>query len=818
MMKTVDGGVHECDGSDDVARGVLGRLENMVLAPRGETGSFTQMPSITHLYPHQPAKSSVSHTNDPPQSSMSDPCFWISSLYSLNKLLLPGTLHFGSAIHADTFFIDCGADDVFMDAELADRLNIPLVKIPVPIKLRLADGDSSSMITHRTLPLQLHIGRHVETIGFYVTSLCHGIILGYSWLERHNPQVNWESRMVDFGSNYCLENCCVGSTRIQGLGKPPSTSDISPKISIPEPEPSDQTSDSAADSDIDLSLFKDPSMDLDLGVKKPVLQNSSNTSKSVSFAETIQTEVYPFLEVSPVSKTPIPSDINKEFSSVFSESQANILPSHRSFDCTINLSSSAEPSYGRIYQLTREEDKVMQEWIAENLAKGFIRNSSSPYGAPCFFVKQKDKLRLCMDYRGLNKQTVKDRNPIPLISEMLRTLSSGNIFTTLDLRGAYNLLRIKEGDEPKTAFITKYGQFEFLVMPFGLANAPAQFQRMMNSLFRHMINWPAPKKVRELQVFLGFTNFYRALVSGYSDITCHLTKLLKKDVPFSWGPEQEASFRKLKDAFAQPGFLAHPNDEQPFILETDASDFAISGVLHQHDQSNTLRPVAFYSRQMNNAERNYDIYDKELLAVVKSFKHWRHLLQGGLHPVTVLCDHKNLEYFMSTKKLTRRQARWSLELSEYTFTITHRPGKLNGRADSLSRREDYFLDGDQSNFQRIIDPENVLDLQVAMADLDLHVLVHSTVLDKVFVQEADWPLIIADFLAGEDNVWIEEYLKIGWNSARKLKNFRFRDNTFVRILNDGKSTATYMPSNDRVQVMKHYHESLAHLKYGSSSI
>ncbi|KAH9266406.1 hypothetical protein BASA83_010650 [Batrachochytrium salamandrivorans] len=338
-----------------------------------------------------------------------------------------------------------------------------------------------------------------------------------------------------------------------------------------------------------------------------------------------------------------------------------------------------------------------------------------------------------MDYRGLNKQTIKDRNPIPLISEMLRTLSTGKIFTTLDLRGAYNLLRIKEGDEPKTAFITKYGQFEFLVMPFGLANAPAQFQRMMNSLFRHMIryiispngtsmdpskisavqDWPAPKKVRELQVFLGFTNFYRALVSGYSDITCHLTKLLKKDVPFSWGPEQETSFRKLKDAFSRPGFLAHPNDEQPFILETDASDFAISGVLHQHDQSNTLRPVAFYSRQMNNAERNYDIYDKELLAVVESFKHWRHFLQGGLHPVTVLCDHKNLEY----------------------------------------------LYGDQSNFQRIIDPDNVLDLQVAMADLDLHVLVHSTVLDK--------------------------------------------------------STATYMPSNDRVQVMKHYHESLAHLKYGS---
>ncbi|KAH9245628.1 hypothetical protein BASA81_016879 [Batrachochytrium salamandrivorans] len=446
-----------------------------------------------------------------------------------------------------------------MDAELATRLNIPLVKIPVPIKLRLADGDSSSMITHRTLPLQLHIGRHVKTIGFYVTSLCHGIILGYSWLERHNPQVNWESRMVDFGSSYCLENCCVGSTRIQGLGKPPRTSDISPKPSIPKPEISDQTSDSAADSDIDASLFKDPSMDLDLGIKKPLLQKTSNTSKSVSFAETIQTE-------------------------------ADILPSHRSFDCTINLSSSTEPSYGKIYQLTREEDKVMQEWIQDNLAKGFIRNSSSPYGAPCFFVKQKDKLHLCMDYRGLNKQTIKDRNPIPLISEMLRTLSTGKIFTTLDLRGAYNLLRIKEGDEPKTAFITKYGQFEFLT------------------------------EIKYLGYIIRQTGLQwihqRFLLSRIGQLP---KKLLRRTFRFL-GTRARSLVQKLKDAFAQPGFLAHPNDEQPFILETDASDFAISGVLHQHDQTNTLRPVAFYSRQMNNAERNYDIYDKELFGGSRIFQ------------------------------------------------------------------------------------------------------------------------------------------------------------------------------------------------------
>ncbi|KAH9275223.1 hypothetical protein BASA83_002454 [Batrachochytrium salamandrivorans] len=373
----------------------------------------------------------------------------------------------------------------------------------------------------------------------------------------------------------------------------------------------------------------------------------------------------------------------------------------------------------------------MQEWIQDNLRKGFIRNSSSPHGAPCFFVKQKDKLRLCMDYRGLNKNTVKDRNPIPLISELLRTLSTGKIVTTLDLRGAYNLLRIKEGDESKTSFITKYGQFEFLVMPFGLANAPAQFQRMMNSLFRDVIGKHVLVYLDDIVIYsdnmsdhiVQVHNVLRVLQDNglYCKAEkCHFYKseikylgyiisadglrmdpskisavqswptpkkndgesykvVSRRTPPFVWGPEQEKSLQDLKTAFANSDFLTHPDDSRPFILETDASDYAISGVLSQYDDSNTLRPIAFYARQMNSAEQNYEIYDKELLAVVESFKHWRHFLQGGLHPVTVLCDHKNLEYFMTTKKLTRRQARWSLELSEYDFSLTHRPGKLNGR-------------------------------------------------------------------------------------------------------------------------------------------
>ncbi|KAH9247123.1 hypothetical protein BASA81_015316 [Batrachochytrium salamandrivorans] len=222
-MNMEDGdGLENCN-RDNSARGMGVRGTEVVLAPRGETGSFTQMPPTSLLCSHQPAKLNLSNSFnlDP---NFSDPSILVSALSSLKKLLLPGTLRLGPLSHVDTFFVDCGADDLFMDSKLASDLQIPLLELSTPITLRLADGDSSSCLTHRTVPLQLHIGKHVETATFYVTDLCHGFILGYSWLERHNPRINWVSRMVEFDSSYCLENCSDGSSRIQGLGKPPDTS------------------------------------------------------------------------------------------------------------------------------------------------------------------------------------------------------------------------------------------------------------------------------------------------------------------------------------------------------------------------------------------------------------------------------------------------------------------------------------------------------------------------------------------------------------------------------------------------------------------
>jgi hypothetical protein len=166
-----------------------------------------------------------------------------------------------------------------------------------------------------------------------------------------------------------------------------------------------------------------------------------------------------------------------EFVDVFSKDMAETLPPHRSTGHAIDLEPGYNLPYGRIYNLSEFELRTLKAYIEANLANGFIQLSSSPAAAPILFAKKKDGgLRLCVDYRALNLATVKNPYPLPLIPEMLDRVREARIFTKLDLRGAYNLIRIKEGDEYMAAFRTRYGQFEFRVMPFGLTNAPATFQ------------------------------------------------------------------------------------------------------------------------------------------------------------------------------------------------------------------------------------------------------------------------------------------------------------------------------------------------------
>ena len=469
-----------------------------------------------------------------------------------------------------------------------------------------------------------------------------------------------------------------------------------------------------------------------------------------------------------VGATPnLPEEL-REYEDVFSTEEAGRLPSHEGRDHAIE--TTAEPPFGPLYNLSNTELAALRTYLDDALAKGWIQHSTSPAGAPILFVPKKDGgLRLCVDYRGLNKVTVKNRHPLPLISETLDRLNGAVVFSKLDLKDAYHRIRIRKGDEWKTAFRTRYGHFEYLVMPFGLTNAPATFQAYINKALTGLMDnfcvvylddiliysnskakhvdhvkqvlerlrrfslyvslkkcefftteveflgfvvstegvtmdkrrveaiqeWPKPKSYQEVQVFLGFVNFYRRFIHHYSQIAGSLTSLLKgstkgiKIEPFDWPVEAEEAFHSLRAAFTQAPLLRHFNPELPIRVETDSSDFALAGILTQLQEDNKQwHPVAFHSRKMIDAERNYETHDQELLAIVTAFKHWRHYLEGSFHPVEVLTDHNNLKYFMGLANLNGRQARWAMKLSMFDFFITHRPGKTNP-ADAPSRRPDY---------------------------------------------------------------------------------------------------------------------------------
>ena len=199
-----------------------------------------------------------------------------------------------------------------------------------------------------------------------------------------------------------------------------------------------------------------------------------------------------------------------------------------------------------------------------------------------------------------------------------------------------------------------------------------------------IINWPTLMNVKDVQSFLGFVNFYRRFIYDYSKIAALLTHLICKDVAFEWFSECEDAFNTLKRAFTSNVILCHYNLDLKLVVKTNASDYVSEGILLQYNENGVLHPVAYFFKKHSPAECNYEIYDKELMAIICTFKEWRSELEGSLTPVKVITDHKNLKYFMSTKQLSCRQARWSEFLSCFNYRITYRPGKARGKPDALT--------------------------------------------------------------------------------------------------------------------------------------
>ncbi|KAF5685645.1 pol protein [Fusarium circinatum] len=269
-----------------------------------------------------------------------------------------------------------------------------------------------------------------------------------------------------------------------------------------------------------------------------------------------------------------------------------------------------------------------------------------------FFVPKKNgKDRPVIDYRPVNAKTIKDRTPLPLITELKDRLRGKRIFTALDLKGTYNLIRIKKGDEWKTAFRTRFGLFEYVVMPFGLTNAPATFQRMINSILRQYLDVFVVCYLDDILIFSDNEEEYKE----------HVHKVLKtlQDAKLLVEPEKshfhvtKIAFERLKEAIVSRPVLAIFDLDKEIELETDSSDFALKGQIGQRDDTGKLHPVAFYSHKLHGAELNYPIYDKEFLVIVNCFKEFRHYLMGSKHQVKVYTDHQNISYFATTHELNR---------------------------------------------------------------------------------------------------------------------------------------------------------------------
>ena len=613
------------------------------------------------------------------------------------------------------FLVDSGSTGNFIAKQFITEARLQTRGIE-PRVVTLADG-TESHCGQRLQQAQIQISGWRERLDLDVTPLRdYDVVLGKPWLTQHNPQVDWKVNVIHLEHNgRTLELRAATAGERNHVGRQRLLSALQVK-------------------------------------------RLARTGKAQSFLAIIRSseEQLPAKEQPPGAC----KQILEEFQDVFPKDLPAGLPPKRTYDHRIEIEPGQSPPFRPIYKQSYAELEEMKRQLTELIEKGFIRPSRSPYGAPVLFVRKKNgDMRMCIDYRALNKITVKNRYPLPRIDELLDRVHGATIFSKIDLRSGYHQIRLVEEDIPKSAFRTRYSHFEFTFLPFGMTNAPATFMALMNDIFRpyldkfvlaflddilvysrtpeehavhlrkvlellrqhklygglakcsffqpsveylgHIISkegismdhhkvkaildWPTPANVEELRSFLGLANFYRRFIKDCASISAPLTELFKKQRPYKWEAPQEEAFKQLKDTLTTAPILKVPDPTKPFTVNTDASEFALGAVLLQDGH-----PIAFESRKLTAAERNYRVHERELLAIIHALKVWRCYLDNRKRN-TLLTDHASLRWINSQPTLTGRQARWVETLQMFDLEILHKPGKANVVADALSRRPDHKL-------------------------------------------------------------------------------------------------------------------------------
>ena len=646
------------------------------------------------------------------------------------------------------------------------------------------------------------------------------IVLGMEWLTKENPHIDWST----------------GRITIQERHGIPESEEV--------PHAREETSAERNDTSTSPGGLGTPTARLQADETKTD-SNSPGTNEPFETSAALRAVV-------------------AKHSEVFQAPQG-LPPLRKGHDHRIVVKEDAQPPYKNPFRLAAVEMEELDRQLRELMAKGHIRPSSSPFGAPTLFAGKKDgSRRLCCDYRGLNEVTVRDRYPLPHIGAMLDRLQGARIFSKMDLKAGYHQVRVAEEDIHKTAFVTHAGSYEWLVMPMGLCNAPATFQRLMNSVLSrfasfclpylddilvfseteqehtehvrlilealqeqgirlhpgkcefgrteisflgHTIipggvkmeadktsavrDWAVPQSKKQLQSFLGFCNFYRDFVNGYAHLTAPLTDMLRDSVAHAALPNPlpdtaMKAFLALKEAMCRAPVLRMVRPNLHFVLTTDASDVAVACVLAQRFDDGEA-PVAYKSRKLNAAERNYSARDRELLALVYATKALRHYLLD--QRFTVRTDHQSLQYWRTMNieggGSEKRWHRWTEQLRDFDFEVVYIKGASNS-ADGLTR----------NGAAREVDDSTSEDAE-CMAVAVAQVLIPGTA-EEDLAEDPYFAPILSHVRTGDS---------VSATHQQRARPFRWENEALVKIDGDERRRCVAGEANQR-QLIAEYHATL----------